>query len=265
MSTVQRPLSELRPITISAPFGNYIQPAGCTATLGTFTAAARSGRLWRIIKTVRYYPRLKAWVNKIGLRNPGIDWLTAKCQTGKIDVSDKLVSIHGFTEADWRVLVEKTAALKPLGIELNMSCPNVGHIDWPEWLFDEAVATGVPIVVKVPPVNYRLLVEQAIAAGVRNFHCCNTLPIPAGGMSGQPLRPVALQCIRDILTTVAPSDRDELLIIGGGGIAGAEHIDQFAEAGAKRFAVGTKVFNPKYLFSHAGLTEVIQRAAELAD
>jgi len=71
----------LRPLIVSAPFGNYIQPAGCTATLGTFTALRRGGvinRAWRVLLTVRYYRRMKAWVNRIGLRNPGIDWLVGK-------------------------------------------------------------------------------------------------------------------------------------------------------------------------------------------
>jgi len=83
----------LKPLVVSAPFGNYIQPDGCTATLGTFTAASRPGRLWRILKTVRYYPRLRAWVNKIGLRNPGIGWVENKVAAGKLDLSDKLVSV----------------------------------------------------------------------------------------------------------------------------------------------------------------------------
>ncbi|MEM8782992.1 MAG: hypothetical protein AAGE65_09080, partial [Planctomycetota bacterium] len=45
-------VSRWRPAIISAPFGNYIQPEGCTATLGTFTAMPRGGRVTQIIKTV---------------------------------------------------------------------------------------------------------------------------------------------------------------------------------------------------------------------
>lgn len=256
---------DLRPLIISAPFGNYIQPDGATATLGTFTAQPRPGRIWRIVKTVRYYPSIGAWKNKIGLRNPGIADLVDRVRTGKVNAADKLVSIHGFTEAEWFELLEWMADIKPGGIELNMSCPNVGGIDWPAELFARAMETGVPVVVKMPPVNYRLLFDQSAEAGVRAYHCCNTLPVPSGGVSGKPLMPVALQCIRDVLENLAGAARDELIIIGGGGITKAPDIDAFADAGATRFAVGTKVMNPRYLWSTAALHPLMQRAGQIVE
>jgi len=248
------------PLIIGAPFGNYIQPTGTTATLGTFTAQRRGGlinRAWRIALTVRYYRRMRAWVNKIGLRNPGIDWLVAKAQAGKIDVSDKLISIHGFTPGDWFTLLAKTAELKPLAIEMNMSCPNVGHISWPSELFEKAVATGVPIIAKIPPVNYDTMVEQAYAAGVRMFHCCNTLPNPGGGMSGKPLMAVALQCIQDLQKKPY---WNELTIIGGGGIYTPEDVDAYADLGVKHIAIATKLFHPKYLVTTAPLAPLAAQA-----
>ena len=254
----------VQPLVISAPFGNYIQPAGCTATLGTFTAARRGGlinRAWRILLTVRYYRRIRGWVNKIGLRNPGIDWLCQKVAQGKVDVSDKIVSIHGFTPEDWYALFDKTAALKPLAVELNISCPNVGHISWPEDLFTRAVAifgqAGVAVILKVPPVNYDPMVEGAYAAGIRLLHCCNTLPNPAGGISGKPQMVAALQCIQDLQRKPY---RDELTIIGGGGIYQSEDVDAYIDLGVSHVAIATKLFSPKYLFSTAGIAGIQQRA-----
>ena len=247
--------ASFKPLIISAPFGNYIQPIGMTPTLGTFTAAARPGRVWRILKTVRYYPRLRAWVNKIGLRNPGIDWLVSRVDAGRIDVSDKIVSIHGFEPNDWWKLLQRVESISPLAVEMNMSCPNVGEIDWPPELFLRAQAMDVPVIVKLPPVNYDLIFEQAHEAGLRTYHCCNTLPVAAGGLSGQPLKPVALQCVRDLRTCY-----DDLTIIGGGGIRTVGDVDQYAEAGADYFAIGTKVFNPKYLLSHTGLQPLLAQA-----
>jgi dihydroorotate dehydrogenase len=256
-------MHSVRPLIISAPFGNYIQPTGTTATLGTFTAAARGGRVQRIIASVRYYRRIGAWVNKIGLRNPGIDWLVQKVESGKVDAADKLVSIHGFDAADWWTLLDKTAAIKPLAIELNMSCPNVGEVNWPADLFERAVATDVPIIAKLPPVRYRTLFAQAAAAGVRAFHCCNTLPVPAGGLSGKPLMPVALQCIADIRENLAGDLWDDLTIIGGGGVTDPSDIDEYVAAGAGHVAVGTKVMHPKYLWSDRGVRSLIERADKL--
>ena len=254
-------LPGLRPLTISAPFGNYIRPEGCTATLGTFTVHDRPGRPWRIAKTVRYYPRLKAWVNQIGLRNPGIDYVHRKVAAGKLDLADKLVSVHGFNDADWQHLLRRIAELRPMGVELNMSCPNVGHINWPERLFADAIATGVAVVVKLPPVNYAAMAEAAVQQGVRVFHACNTLPVPGGGLSGAPLKPIALQCIRDLRLRY-PDKR--LHLIAGGGIRTPQDLDDYRDAGADTFAIGTIVMNPMLLFSHARVRPLRERADALA-
>jgi len=144
-----------------------------------------------------------------------------------------------------------------------MSCPNVGEVDWPAGLFNQAMATGVRVIVKMPPVNYRTLFRDAVAAGVRWFHCCNTLPVPAGGMSGKPLKPVALQCITDVRENLAGDMWDDLTIIGGGGITDLSDIDDYAAAGARHVAIGTKVMNPKYLLSTAGVQPLIDRAEAL--
>ena len=253
---------------ISAPFGNYIQPKETTPTLGTFTAAARPGRLWRILKTVRYYPGIRAWVNKIGLRNPGIAWLKAQVDLGRVGVDDKIVSIHGFTPDDWTLLLKEIAELKPLAVELNMSCPNVGEISWPPDLFERAVeACGgsgggsggntTKVIVKVPPVRFHDMVEQARAAGVTIFHCCNTLPVPAGGVSGKPLKPVALECIRWMR---ARPDAAELTLIGGGGISTVQDIDDYLDAGVQHVALGTKTMNPLLLLSYAPIRGLIDHA-----
>ncbi|MFO1054743.1 MAG: hypothetical protein U1F36_21175 [Planctomycetota bacterium] len=255
--------SESRRLVVSAPFGNYVQPKGAVATLGTFTALRRPGRLWRILRTVRYYPRLRAWVNKIGLRNPGIDWLCERVRSRRIDVADKFVSVHGFVEDEWWKLLDATASLAPRAIELNMSCPNVGVIDWPESLFERARSAGVPVIVKLPPVQFELIFSSALAAGLRVFHACNTLPVPAGGLSGKPLKPVALQCIRRLYELATATQRAELRILGGGGVREASDVDDYANAGVHAIAVGTKVMNPRYLFSHAGVEPIRRRAEEL--
>lgn len=255
--------SAIEPLIVSAPFGNYVQPRGTTPTLGTFTAKRRGGlasRLWRILKTVRYYPRLQAWVNSIGLRNPGIDWLATRVERGTVDVSDKLVSIHGFTDDEWYLLLERMEAIRPLAMELNISCPNVGHVTWPSDLFARALATRIPVIVKVPPLNYGQMVDDAYHAGVIHFHCCNTLPSPAGGISGKPLKLVSLHCIQDLRKRPY---FDDLVIIGGGGIYEPSDIDDYAHLGVKHVAIATKLFNPIYLFTDRPIRPLIQRACDL--
>ena len=253
----------MRRLIISAPFGNYVRPDGATPTLGTFTAARRRGRVWRVLATVRRSRRMGAWVNRIGLRNPGIDWLVGRVRSGRADVAGALVSVHGFSDDDWRALVEKAASIEPLGVELNMSCPNVGEVDWPEDLFGRALgAMGSPerVVVKLPPVRFEGMLASALDAGVRAFHCCNTLPVPGGGLSGKPLTPLSLRCIADVRAAAAARSIDGLTIIGGGGITTTGDIDAFAEAGATHVALGTHVFTPRALWSDGLVRPLIEHA-----
>ena len=255
---------ELKRLIISAPFGNYVQPTGATPTLGTFTRLKRPGRLWSILKTVRRYKRLGAWVNQIGLRNPGIDWLEGRAGTGKLELSDKLVSIHGFNADDWWALLASVARMKPLGVELNISCPNVGKMSWPSDLFERAVreCEGMRVIVKLPPIHFEAMLDQALGAGVRTFHCCNTLPVPAGGMSGKPLKPLSIACIEKVRARAGESEGG-LSIIGGGGVTTTNDIDDYAAACATHIAVGTMVMHPKYLRSDRGIRPLIDHADSL--
>ena len=59
---------------ISPPFGNYINLPNTTPIRGSFTLKERKGKWKQIFKTLRYIPHFNGWVNKIGLRNPGIDY-----------------------------------------------------------------------------------------------------------------------------------------------------------------------------------------------
>ena len=59
---------------ISPPFGNYINLPDTTQIKGSFTLEPREGLLKQIIKTLRYSYTYNGWVNKIGLRNKGLDY-----------------------------------------------------------------------------------------------------------------------------------------------------------------------------------------------
>ena len=59
---------------ISPPFGNYLTFLPYTIPIrGSYTVEPRSGLISQIIKTLHYSDLYNGWVNKIGLRNPGID------------------------------------------------------------------------------------------------------------------------------------------------------------------------------------------------
>ena len=247
----------LKPLIISAPVGNYVHFPQATSTLGTFTLFKRRGRLIRVVKTLRYYSRLKAWVNKIGLRNPGIDYLLTKEKKGyKLD--DKIVSIHGFNDDEWYQLLKKLEQIpennRPY-IELNISCPNVGQIHFPKDLFFKFQKARFPgVIVKIPPVNYRATIKIASESGIKYIHCTNTLPVACGGLSGKPLKLISLEVIRDIKKTY-----QDFVIIGGGGITSPKDVEEYKTAGAEHISVCTYLFRLRTFFSLNYLKELIPR------
>ena len=68
---------------ISPPFGTYIDLPKSISIKGSFTLNERKGKWSQILKTLRYIPGL-GWVNKIGLRNPGIDYAVKNYKKGTI-------------------------------------------------------------------------------------------------------------------------------------------------------------------------------------
>jgi len=57
---------------ISPPFGNYIHLPYMKSIKGSYTLNYRPWLFSQIIKTLRYTD--KGWVNKIGLRNKGLEY-----------------------------------------------------------------------------------------------------------------------------------------------------------------------------------------------
>ncbi len=242
----------MKRLVISAPFGNYFSDPNATSTLGTFTRDFRAGRAkrwWRVLKTVRYYPGIKAWKNRLGLPNPGIDWLAGRVAAGRIDASGRIVSVSARNDADWLALLGACRYLvRPAWVELNVSCPNCpGERDDTDYakVFRAAVEhfPGRAIV-KLPPVGYYRHTAEALHAGVTGFHCCNTLPTPGGGLSGKPLRLLALEATRSVRVMADATGVTLDNLIGGGGVTGPADAAELIERGATSVAVGSVLFWP---------------------
>lgn len=238
---------------ISAPFGNYLNYTGAISTLGTFTWKKRDGWLglykwWRVFKTLRSFPALGAWVNKLGLPNPG--WLAFEkaCEEGKYKPSNHIISIHGFNESEWQDLIFHAYNLRPAAIELNISCPNVGEdpLSAAAGAFKAAgealkyMTFRNKLIVKLPPLRYEEILREALNCKIRTFHCCNTLPVPGGGMSGKPLKPLSLHCIKEVARLRSEYDIE---IIGGGGISDFSDCRDYILAGVDYVAFGSMLFD----------------------
>jgi len=253
--------NRLKPIIFGAPFGNWFGGRHVTRTLGTFTLKRRGGHLyrwWRVIKTVRYSPLLRAWTNRLGLPNPGIDSALAPGPARK-RLPGTILSLHGFGPDDWMEILERFGNFMgevhpgelPAALELNMSCPNVEHDPFGSFGHRRVFEAGLKLVedlpedarplliAKLPPVRWEMILDQALAAGMPGVHCCNTLPVKRGGMSGKPLKVINLAVVEKVRERT-----DDVRIIGGGGITGTSDILDYHRAGADHFAVASALFAP---------------------
>lgn len=246
-------------IVIAAPFGNYLKFPGTTPTLGTFTLNRRGGfwkRLCRSFLTLRYHPGLRGWTNRLGLPNPGV------LSLANVDLSHAIVSVHGFSTAEWMCLAYYLATAKATRcVELNLSCPNVGHrVDVADVqpavkVFQEY---RVDVIAKLPPVQWMDYAWPLYhELGVTQFHCCNTLPTPSGGLSGKTLKQLSLQATEEVVQ-LGPGVR----VTGGGGVEDVQDVTDYVSAGASRIAVGSMLFNP---FNWRKLPGLVRRAAHLLD
>lgn len=254
-------------LIIGAPFGNYLSFPRATSTLGTFTTAYRGGfwyRAWRVLRTVRYYHGIRAWKNQLGLPNPSLCWLEKKCRdcnpsaasrsnsSSDSPTCGKIISVRGCDRGDWVSLVDRARLLLPAAVECNVSCPNAGPgmtNDQTQYtlLFNSigvASGHGAPLIVKLPPVGYEPIVEGALCAGVKNFHCCNTLPTPGGGLSGKPLKPLSLHAVEWVRRRAAGGGHALDMVVGGGGVTSIQDARDYLAAGATHVSVASVLFFP---------------------
>lgn len=244
-------------LIIGAPFGNYIGMPHATSTLGTFTLERRAGplkRLWRVVKTVRYYHGIGAFKNKLGLPNPGIASLFPSFKPEYLQrYQGTIISVSARQTRDWIELFESLTVLSHAGvtlsgIELNVSCPNCpGEADasnYAEVFREGAERFGTKLIVKLPPIGYEEIAKHALGLGVTGFHCCNTIPTPGGGLSGKPLKPIALAAVRRVLDLCDRQRVKSPVIIGGGGVTSLSDAQEYRAAGATNVAVASVLFWP---------------------
>ena len=230
------------PLILSAPFGNYCSFSGMTRTYGTFTLAHRGGwprRLWRCALTLRYSWRMQSWRNKLGLPNPGIRTFLQWWNAGVVP-AESIVSVHGWTAAEWTTLAHLVLTQTSCAVELNVSCPNVEHgLDLTAPL-SAVMLDPARCIIKLPPLQPVEVADLFYAAGVRMFHACNTLWTPGGGLSGAVLKPYSLAAVVGLRSRFG----SEVRVIGGGGVRTMADVCAYRTAGADHVALGSVLLNP---------------------
>ena len=94
-------------------------------------------------------------------------------------------------------------------------------------------------ILKVSPNTTNEEIKHYYNQGFRQFHCCNTIPIKNGGLSGKSLVPYTNEKIEYIKNNLPYS-----VIIAGGGITNINDVRAYKIKGAQHFSASTVFFNP---------------------
>lgn len=233
-------------------------------------AGPRSGR-----PTPRMAETPSGMLNSIGLQGPGVDAFVEHDLAWLKSVGARvLVSIAGGSSAEFAAVA---ASLRDcdafdtvVGVEVNISCPNVANrglvfaIDplasaKVVAMVREQLPADVPIFAKLSPdvTDITAIASACVKAGASGLTMINTLlgmvidtdrmrPQLAGvmgGLSGPGIRPVAVRAIWQVRAAMAEGRFATVPIIGVGGVRTGNDALEFVAAGASAVQVGTAAFN----------------------
>lgn len=202
-------------------------------------------------------------LNSIGLQNPGVDAVIEKYAATwarwKVPV---IVNVAGESIEDYVEVVRRLDGVPGVaGIELNISCPNVGKGGLQFAVDREAAgavtaavrgATELPLMVKLSPnvADVRAIAKAIEDAGADAISAINTLSGMAidrgrrrpllgntyGGLSGPAIKPVALRVVYEVAQAV------HVPIVAVGGVSSLDDVIDYLLAGASAVQVGTALF-----------------------
>ena len=245
------------------------------AELGAFVtktvmADPRSGR-----GTPRMAETPSGMLNSIGLQGPGVEAFAREDLVWLKSVGARvLASIAGNTAEEYAavaaVLRRSPAIEAVVGVEVNISCPNVANRGLVFacdplasatviGLVRESLPRDIPIFAKLSP-DVTDIVEIAgacVKAGADGLTMINTLlgmvidtdllrPQVAGvtgGLSGPAIRPIAVRAIWQVHAAMLDRRIPPAPIIGVGGVRTGDDALQLVAAGASAIQVGTATFN----------------------
>ena len=196
------------------------------------------------------------WLNAVGLANPGAtEFSNMISKSHEVPI---IVSLVGSTEDDFDFMIKQFENCKISAYELNLSCPHVAKVGLEVGDDVELVKkivkkvksnTNVPVIAKVGlgTTNYLDTVGAACEAGADGITAINTIRAMAidvetqkpilsnkiGGLSGTPIKPIAIRCVYEI------SSKFDVPIIGCGGISTWQDAVEFILAGASAVQFGS--------------------------
>jgi dihydroorotate dehydrogenase (NAD+) catalytic subunit len=223
------------------------------------------------------------WINAVGLSNPGAENFAEMIRPN--DNVPIIVSLVGSVEEDFEFMIKKFQDCKVAAYELNLSCPHVAKVGLDVGDDTELVSkivkkvksmSDVPVIAKVGlgSTDYLETVDAAVSAGADAITAINTIRAMAidveverpilsnkiGGLSGTPIKPVALRCIYEI------SSKFDIPILGCGGISTWEDAVEFILAGASAVQFGSVMgdhWDEVFLEINSGIKKFMERKGYL--
>jgi dihydroorotate dehydrogenase (NAD+) catalytic subunit len=202
-------------------------------------------------------------LNSIGLQNPGVDAVLEKyADTWARWRVPVLVNVAGESVRDYVEVARRLDGVPGVaGIELNISCPNVGRGGL-QFAIDAHAAAEVtaavrrvselPLLVKLSPnvADVRPIARAIADAGADALTAINTLsgimvapdrtrPFLGnvyGGLSGPAIKPVALRVVYEVAQVV------DIPVVAIGGVTELADVLDFLAVGAVAVQVGTAIF-----------------------
>lgn len=241
-------------------WAGVLRPQELTIITKTLTYKPRIGNLrhtcpWRAVRFIK-----GGTVNCVGLSNPGFDWWIREAYEHTQKRGYKIiVSIMPETPEEADSMVYHLNKLKGIvGVELNVSCPNVIHkgINWNTSFITSVARRYVahsehPVILKLSyQDNYVAICKELDSdGGVVAFDLINTVPwyivFPKnrspllrygylGSVSGSCIKSYAREALKNIKTAGVTKP-----IISGGGIDSVQELRVRSVLGADGFTLGT--------------------------
>lgn len=202
-------------------------------------------------------------LNSIGLQNSGVDAVVEKyAGTWSGWATPVIVNVAGESVGDYVEVVRRLEGVPGIaGIELNISCPNVGRGGL-QFAIDASAAgevtaavrraTDLPLLVKLSPnvADVRPIARAIADSGADALTAVNTLSGIAvrpdrtrpllgnvyGGLSGPAIKPVALRIVYEVAQVV------DIPVVAIGGVTDLADVLDYLAVGAVAVQVGTAIF-----------------------
>ncbi len=255
-------------VAASGTFGHADEVAALCdpSRLGAVTAKSQAPYPWAGNPPPRLAPVDAGLVNSVGLQGPGLDhWVAHDLPALRARGAAVIASLWGRSVEDFAEGAARLVGARDelLAVEVNVSCPNLAAHGRP-FAHDPAqtgaaigavsgAGLGLPVLAKLSPdvTDLPAIADAALASGADGLTLVNTaralvvdaatrrpvLGAGPGGLSGPPLKPIALRAVYEVA-----AEHPGVPIIGTGGVTTGLDAVEMLLAGATAVGVGTATF-----------------------